>query len=67
MPLTGAADEAELEQLKKAYRQGIVRRWGESERAATEQLYRILAEIGGPPLVGSAKTLPPGTFWPSAI
>jgi len=62
-PLTGAADDAEFEQLKKAYRHGIIHHWGEAERAAAAKLYAILAEIGGTALVGSATTIPPGTFW----
>lgn len=66
-PMTGASDDAELAELKKAYRRGIIHGWGETERAATEKLYRILAEIGGPALVGSAKSIPPGTFWPGTF
>ena len=62
-PLTGAADAAELEHLKTYYRSGIPRA-GQADPAATAaKLFAILAEIGGPPLVGSAKELPAGTFW----
>jgi NitT/TauT family transport system substrate-binding protein len=65
-PITGAANESELDALKQAYRRGIVRKWGDAERAAIDRLYAILAEIGGPALVGSAATIPPGTFWADA-
>ena len=65
-PLTGAANDAELEQLKQAYRRGIIRRWGSDERSAIDRLYTILASIGGPALVGSATSIPPGTFWQDA-
>jgi NitT/TauT family transport system substrate-binding protein len=61
-PLTGARDAAELERLRDAFRAGIPRHWGDAERAEAERLYRLLAEVGGPALVGAAKTLAPGTF-----
>lgn len=62
-PLTGAAGTAELHRLRDAYRAGVLPRWGGAERAATARLYDVLAEIGGPALVGPATRLPPGTFW----
>jgi NitT/TauT family transport system substrate-binding protein len=65
-PLTGAANAAELMQLTAWYRRGIPQRWGEPERQAADQLYALLAEIGGAALVGSDKSLSPGTFWPTA-
>jgi NitT/TauT family transport system substrate-binding protein len=61
-PLTGARDAAELARLRDAYRAGIPRRWGEAERAEAARLYRLLAEIGGPALVGEGRALAPGTF-----
>jgi len=67
MPLTGAANAAELDRLKHAYRRGIVRQWGDAERAAVEKLYGILADIGGAALVGLVTSVPPGTFWPTAL
>jgi len=63
-PLTGAADGAELERLREWYRRGIPRRWGEPERHAAQQLFEILAGIGGPDLVGPTTEVPSGTFWP---
>ncbi len=62
--LTGAANQAELERLRDWYRHGIPQRWGESERQAAEQLFAVLAAIGGPDLVGPSTAVPPGTFWP---
>ena len=62
-PLTGAAGAAELHRLRDAYRAGLLPHWGEAERAATARLYDVLAEVGGPALVGPATRLPPGTFW----
>ena len=63
-PLTGAADDAELERLRDWYRRGIPRQWEASERAAAVQLFGLLAKIGGPDLVGPLTEPPPGTFWP---
>ena len=61
-PLTGARDAAELAKLRDAYRQGIPRGWSPAETAAAARLYRLLAEIGGPTLVGDSRELAPGTF-----
>jgi NitT/TauT family transport system substrate-binding protein len=65
-PLTGAADDAELQRLKAWYRRGIPTHWGQSEQQAAAQLFQVLAEIGGPQLVGPATSIAPGTFWPGA-
>ena len=61
--LTGAAGPSELARLRTWYRQGVPPRW---DLAATARLYDLLAEIGGPALVGPATRLAPGTFWPAA-
>jgi NitT/TauT family transport system substrate-binding protein len=61
-PLTGAADGAELERLRDAFRRGIPRGADSVYRAAAERLYALFAAIGGEALVGSSATLPPGTF-----
>jgi NitT/TauT family transport system substrate-binding protein len=61
--LTRAEDDATLDALKRRYREGIVRSWGEQERAAAGQLYAVLAELGGEELVGSSPVLVDGTFW----
>jgi NitT/TauT family transport system substrate-binding protein len=62
-PLTGAANAAELDELKKAYRRGIIRQSAAIERAAADQLYQILAENEVLPEVEPGSTIPPGTFW----
>ena len=65
-PLTGAADDAELDRLRDWYRRGIPRRWGEPERHAAAQLFALLKGTGGAELVGPIDAVPPGTFWPIA-
>lgn len=65
-PLTRAAGDAELAALRERYREGIVARWGEAERQAAANLFAVLAELGGEKLVGKARSLPDGTFWPLA-
>jgi NitT/TauT family transport system substrate-binding protein len=64
VPLTGVADDAELQRLRDWYRHGIPQHWGEPERRAADQLFDLLARIGGPDLVGPTNTVPAGTFWP---
>jgi NitT/TauT family transport system substrate-binding protein len=62
-PLMGTTDAAERRNLREAYRAGIPHA-AEAEHAATAaRLFAVLAGIGGAALVGSARTLPPGTFW----
>jgi len=63
-PLTGAADDRELEQLRDWYRSGIPLHWGAQERQAAVQLFEILAKVGGQDLTGPISAVPPGTFWP---
>jgi NitT/TauT family transport system substrate-binding protein len=63
-PLTRAEDDATLVALRQRYREGIVASWGEAERQAAAKLFAVLAELGGEKLVGKAKSLPDGTFWP---
>jgi NitT/TauT family transport system substrate-binding protein len=63
-PLMQAPDEATFAALRSGYRQGIPTRWGPAERDAAARAYAVLARIGGPALVGSAPSLPPGVFWP---
>jgi NitT/TauT family transport system substrate-binding protein len=61
--LTKAENDATLDALKRRYREGIVRSWGDQERQAAAQLYDTLAELGGEELVGSSPVLVDGTFW----
>ena len=63
-PLTRAEDDATLDALKRRYREGIVRRWGDPEREAAGKLYAVLAKLGGEELVGGSPVLVDGTFWP---
>jgi NitT/TauT family transport system substrate-binding protein len=62
-PLLGAADAAERDNLRAAYRAGIPRGAEAEHAAAAAELFAVLAGIGGAALVGPAQTLPPGTFW----
>lgn len=66
-PLLGTDDQAVRTSLKDGYRAGILEKWGEDERRSATLLYNVLVELGGEKLVGSAKTLDPGTFWPAAL
>jgi NitT/TauT family transport system substrate-binding protein len=63
-PLTGAADDAELMHLRDWFRRGIPRQWDTPERDAASRLFDLLADTGGPDLVGPIRAIPAGTFWP---
>jgi len=57
------AEGAELEKLRDRYREGILTRPVADQEADAARLYRVLAQIGGEKLVGSAPEMAPGTFW----
>ncbi|SFJ45583.1 NitT/TauT family transport system substrate-binding protein [Phyllobacterium sp. CL33Tsu] len=57
------AEGRELDVLRDRYREGIPDDSVEEQQADATKLYSVLAELGGPRLVGPAKTLAPGTFW----
>lgn len=65
-PLTGAKDEATLAALREGYRRGIPAGSPAQHEAAMAAAYKVLAEVGGRALVGSAATLAPGTVWKEA-
>lgn len=58
------AEGKELEILRDRYREGIPTRPISEEEADAARLYHVLAEIGGEKLVGQAREMAPGTFWP---
>jgi NitT/TauT family transport system substrate-binding protein len=62
-PLVGARGAATLAVYRDRYREGIPRRLPSDEEADARVLYRVLAAIGGPGLVGTAGELEPGTFY----
>lgn len=51
-PLMQAADDAEFARLRDYYRAGIPGSFGEAERQSCAKLYEVLAQTGGPELVG---------------
>ncbi|MDN5929348.1 MAG: ABC transporter substrate-binding protein [Hyphomicrobiales bacterium] len=61
------AEGKELEKLRDRYREGIPRRPAAEDEADAAKLYRVLANIGGSKLVGKAREMAPGTFWPNIL
>lgn len=62
-PLMAVANDAEFDQLRAAYRAGIPHADAAEHQRTASRLLDVLVAIGGPALVGPARTLPPGTFW----
>ena len=60
--LTLAPDDASLAAYRSRYREGIPRRPVDAEETDARMLYRVMAELGGPELVGPARELDPGTY-----
>jgi NitT/TauT family transport system substrate-binding protein len=62
-PHIGVSDSAGLDVYRRRYVEGLPRRPVQEEAADAKALYRILADVGGRDLVGSARELAPGTFY----
>lgn len=63
-PLMQATDDAEFARLRDYYRAGIPGSFGEAERLSCAKLYQVLAETGGPELVGPNPGFDRGLFGP---
>jgi len=62
-PLTQESDEKILKILRRDYCAGIVKQWGNPEKAAIGKIYQLLRETGGESLTGAAQELPAAIFW----
>jgi len=55
---------AALTTLRDRFREGIPARAIQDEITDASNLYRVLAELGGPKLVGDSPVMVDGTYWP---
>jgi NitT/TauT family transport system substrate-binding protein len=62
-PRIGVSDPKALAIYRQRYSEGIVRRSIAEEEADARALYSVLAEVGGPELVGPGRELDRGTFY----
>jgi NitT/TauT family transport system substrate-binding protein len=62
-PRIGASDPKALAIYRQRYAEGIWHRPIAEEEADARALYHVLAEFGGPDLVGTGRDLDPGTFY----
>jgi NitT/TauT family transport system substrate-binding protein len=62
-PLMRAEDDATFVAFRERTRQGLPRRSVGAEEADARALFKTLADIGGPGLVGPAKELDPGLYY----
>ncbi len=62
-PRMNASDDAAFVALRDGYRAGIPAADGAIDFTAAQQLFAVLAELGGEKLTGKAKELPPGVFY----
>ena len=62
--MMGATDnDALFQTLRDDYRAGIVTGYNDEMIVAAATAFAIMAEYGGPELVGDSATMDPGTFW----
>ena len=62
-PLMNAEDQATFEAYRDQTREGMPRRTIAAEQADADALFKTLAEIGGPELVGPLHELDPGLYY----
>ncbi|SIS94059.1 ABC transporter substrate-binding protein [Neptunomonas antarctica] len=62
-PMMQASDEAVFQQLKKEFLAGIPEPLQQQQWVDAQQMFRLLAELGGDKLVGDSRQLDNDTFW----
>lgn len=66
-PLMQAKDDETFEALKRAFLRGIPRKPRANEIADAQSFFSVVAELGGAPLVGTARTIPDSLYVDQAV
>lgn len=61
--MNATGDDALFTQLRDDYRRGIITGYDDATVTAAAEAFAMMADYGGPELVGDSATMDPGTFW----
>jgi NitT/TauT family transport system substrate-binding protein len=63
LPLTQTDEVATQKKLRQRYCEGRIDQWGEPQKAAAAEIYKLLSHVSSKQLTGQSDSLQAGTFW----